>query len=151
MRHLIILIFVVQLFGQTFGQGRESNIAAEERLKKRTLKHAKKGQLICVDDYGNYIICTGDEFEKILGFCTNTPYITVNKAKGDNKITEHKGIASFEKGKIKIGDYLCPCKKNPGQVVRCKKKNNPYARALETPSGQGDLFMTKILGHRRKF
>ena len=120
-------------------------------LKKNSLKEAKVGQLICLDDYGNYTICSGNEFEKILGFCTNAPYITVNKAKGDNKITEHQGIASFEKGKIKTGDYLCPCTKNAGQVVRCKKRQHPYAKALEAPSSSGNLFKVKILGHRRKY
>ncbi|MEX0289598.1 MAG: hypothetical protein AB3N14_10860 [Flavobacteriaceae bacterium] len=86
----------------------------------------------------------------ILGLCTNVPFITVNKVKGENKITEDMGDASFAEGKIREGDYLCACKENPGQVVRCDKEDYPYAKALETPAKTGALFKAKILGHRRK-
>lgn len=132
------------------GQSRKNMNIEEMEIRKREILGAKIGNLICLDDYGNYIICAGDEFEKILGFCTNTPYITVNKAKGDNKITEHKGLASFAKGKIVEGDYLCPCEENPGQVVRCEKTDYPYAKAMEAPDKKGALFKVKILGHRRE-
>jgi len=151
MKFILTALVTTFICSKAFSQNVLNDAILEQKIKKREIPEAKIGELICLDDYANYIICNGNEFQKILGFCTNTPYITVNKAKSNNKITEHKGIASFEKGKIKNGDYLCPCKKNPGQVVRCKKKNNPYAKALEAPSYQGDLFMVKILGHRRKF
>lgn len=146
-----IFIILLLFTSLVFPQGQITKNFSSKKTEKRTLAFAKEGQLICVDDYGNYKACTDNEFEKILGFCTNAPYVTVNKAKGDNKITEFQGIASFSKGRIKAGDYLCPCKKNPGQVVRCKKKKNPYAKALETPTSEGALFKVKILGHRRKY
>ena len=145
------IFFMVLLFSNVAAQNKNVQQLHSQNIEKRIMKAAQIGQLICSDDYGNYTICTGNEFEKILGFCTNVPYITVNKAKGDNMITEHQGIASFEKGKIKVGDYLCPCTKNPGQVVRCKKRQHPYAKALEAPSSSGNLFKVKILGHRRKY
>ncbi len=149
MRQPLFIAFLLFAFC-AFGQNQIAN-GFVGKTEKRTITNAKEGQLICVDDYGNYKVCTGNEFEKVLGFCTNAPYVTVNKAKGDNKITEFQGIASFSKGRIKTGDYLCPCKKNPGRVVRCRKKNNPYAKALEAPMGEGALFKVKILGHRRKY
>lgn len=147
----LIKVLIALLAFVAYGQNSSDRSGSSKNLNKRVIKNVEIGQLICADDYGNYTICTGNEFEKILGFCTNVPYVTVNKAKGDNKITEHKGIASFEKGKIKAGDYLCPCSKNPGQVVRCKKRQHPYAKALEAPAKTGALFMVKILGHRRKY
>ena len=146
---MTFLLLIFAFIGQS--QKLQSRSSKFKNLEPRVLNEALLSQLICIDDYGNYAICTGNEFEKILGFCTNVPYITVNKAKGDNKITEHQGIASFEKGKIKEGDYLCPCTKNHGQVVRCKKRKNPYAKALETPTESGAMFKVKILGHRRKY
>lgn len=150
MKLLISFLAIVLITNLGYGQNNPKPNFWEHKMKQREIPNAKIGDLICLDDNGNHIICTGDEFEKILGFCTNAPYVTFNKAKGNNKITEHKGIASFAKGKIKEDDYLCACEENPGQVVRCDKIDYPYAKAMESPEETGTLFKVKILGHRRE-
>lgn len=115
---------------------------------ERIISGVELGQLMCQDENGKMVICSGNDFEKILGFATNVPYVTVNKPQNaSDKKDEFSVFASIASGKINKGDYLTAGKN--GTVIRCEKSDYPYAVALEDATIDGQKISVKILGNRR--
>ncbi len=121
-----------------------------EKIQKKTLNNAQVGDLISLDEFGNYILATGSPFEKILGFTTNAPYVTPNKPKNPNDSrVEFVGIVSTENGPIKENDKLCPSSKYPGKVKKCTDNEIPYAIAQENAFSERQKIKVKVLGFQR--
>ena len=145
---ILVLVATVSLFAQDSVSNLDNKI--NEKIKAKTIENAQVGDLICLDEFGNYILSSGSEFEKILGFTTSAPYVTPNKPKDPKgSKVDFKGIVSLENGAIKKGDYLCPSKKYPGKVMKCSKEDFPYAVADEDANTDFALIKVKVLGYRR--
>ena len=132
---------------QSTAQNSDSNAELESRLAEHTIDGVTLGTLMCEDGNGDMIICTGDEFEKVLGFATSTPYVTVNKRPKNQNQDTFSGYASMEAGIVSIGDYVCPSKE--GKLKRCEKIDMPYARAISSASSENSELLVRILGSRR--
>ena len=117
----------------------------QQKTEQKTIANAQKGDLICTDENGKYVLCTGKESESIKGFTTNVPYVTPNKPlTPEAKKDEFQALASSQNGEIKAGDFVCPCSE-PGKVVKCTRGNRPYAKALEDASTAGQSFKVRVL------
>jgi hypothetical protein len=117
---------------------------AEQRVAQRTIANAQKGDLICTDANGNYILCTGNISETVMGFTTNVPYVTPNKPATPNASKAiFEARASVANGPIKAGDYVA-AGTEPGKVVKGDSKN-AYAIALEDATANGQTFKVKVL------
>ncbi len=125
------------------------NYTIEQKLKEHTIEVAQLGMLLCEDENGNKVICSGNEFEKILGFVTNVPFITINKYSLSQKENRdvYTGFASLAAGKIMKGNYVTAGKN--GTLVRCEKSDYPYAVVLEDATAEGQRIRVKILGNRK--
>jgi len=138
------LLFNRSSFGQQNVAGTEKRL--EARMAERTISAAKKGDLICTDANGKFVLCSGNSDETIEGFTTNVPYVTPNKpATPKAKKDEFNALASVKNGEIKAGDFICPCGE-AGKVVKCSQNDNPYAKALEGAAANGQSFKVKVLG-----
>ncbi len=148
---LTILAVLATSFGTiaqtTTNSEAELNAQWEMALAKKTIPGVELGTLMCEDANGNMVICSGDEFEKVLGFATSIPYVTVNKRpKGQNQDT-FEGKASLAGGEISEGDYVCAGPN--GTVKRCEKIDFPYGKALSGASGENQTITVRVLGTRR--
>lgn len=150
---IIVIAFVLLNIGTalaqaTFSSSQSLDAAMAAKLEQGSVKGAQLGTLMCEDENGKMVICSGNEFEKILGFATNIPYVTVNKPQNPNdKKDEFSGFASLAAGKINKGNYVTAGKN--GTVVRCEKSEYPYAVALEDATSEGQQIKVKILGNRK--
>lgn len=144
---VVLVVFPFYSFAQTNAKYGKT---ADEKMQEKMIPGAKLGHLICLDEFGNWMLCTGSEFEKIKGFATSVPYVTANKIlePGKSKI-EFMGIASVSAGIIVQGDYLCPCEQNVGMVKKCDKTDFPYAKAISGATNSGENVRVKVLGYRR--
>jgi hypothetical protein len=116
--------------------------AISNKVASKTISNAVVGHLIAQNSEGKVVLATGNEFETILGFTTNAPYVTPNKPlTATGKIDEFTGIAY---GTINAGDYVCPCGEKPGSVKTCEAGQKPYAKAL-TAGSNGSSFAVKVL------
>ena len=94
------------------------------------------GTLMCKDYYGKLVKCTGDEFDKIAGFATSSPYITVNKK--DTKDAE-AGFVALTEGSLSVGDYVSAAPE--GKIAKCDMEN-AYAKVI---SVSGKTVRVRIL------
>lgn len=143
---LPILFFGISVNAQTtFSSAEKLDLAIAQRMDSKTIEGVQLGTLMCQDENGKMIICSGNEFEKILGFATSVPYVTVNKPQiASDKKDEFSAFAS---GAIKKGDYVTAGKN--GTVIRCEKSDFPYGVAMEDATSDGQKIIVKILGNRR--
>jgi hypothetical protein len=145
----IITIAALFLTFAVSAQVSSSNLDATiaNKTAARTLPTAVIGSLIAQDSDGKVVLATGNEFETILGFTTNVPYVTPNKpTTAAGKRDEFTGIAY---GTINAGDYVCPCNEKPGSVKKCEAGQKPYAKAL-TAGSNGSTFNVKVLSENLK-
>lgn len=142
-----IVLLVLSTLNYAYSQSMTGAQPPKE-YNERIISGVQIGTLMCEDENGKMVICSGNEFEKILGFATNVPYVTVNKPQTpSDKKDEFSAFASTTSGKISKGDYLTAGKS--GTVIRCEKADFPYAVALEDASSEGQKIRVKILGNRR--
>lgn len=146
---LPLIFFCLSTNAQTtFLSSENLDQAIAQRMEENKVKGVQLGTLMCEDENGKMVICSGNEFEKILGFATNVPYVTVNKPQNaSDKKDEFSAFASTVSGNIRKGDYLTAGKN--GTVIRCAKSDFPYAVALEDATSEGQKISVKILGNRR--
>ena len=143
---LSLVLFCVSVNAQsTFSSAEKLDLAIAQRMDTKTMEGVQLGTLMCQDEKGKMIICSGNEFEKILGFATNFPYVTVNKPQ--NATDKKDEFSAFASGAIKKGDYVTAGKN--GTVIRCEKSDFPYGVALEDAISDGQKIIVKILGNRR--
>ncbi len=143
---LPLIFFCLSANAQTtFSSSENLDQAIAQRMEDNKVKGVQLGTLMCEDENGKMVICSGNEFEKILGFATNVPYVTVNKPQ--NASDKKDEFSAFASGKINKGDYLTAGKN--GTVIRCAKSDFPYAVALEDATSEGQKISVKILGNRR--
>ncbi|MGE0637896.1 MAG: hypothetical protein AB7P01_15745 [Bacteroidia bacterium] len=149
MKKILFPIVLLVLSTLNYAYAQSTNGAQPPKgYTERIIPGVEIGKLMCEDENGKMVICSGNEFEKILGFATNVPYVTVNKPQhASDKKDEFSAFASTASGKISKGDYLTAGKN--GTVVRCEKTDFPYAVALEDATSEGQKFSVKILGNRR--
>lgn len=134
---ILVVFATVSVFAQNSAK---SN--APFANSKRNVSGATVGSLIVQDSDGNIKLSTGDEFEKILGFTTNAPYVTPNKPKSPTDKRDEFTAIGY--GSISTGDYVCPCSESPGSVKKCDAGQKPYAKALSS-AGTGSRFTVKVL------
>lgn len=97
------------------------------KIETGSVQGAEKGSLICQDENGNKIVCSGSELELILGFATNAPYITINKPENPNdRSNQFTAIAGSQ---ILKGDFLIAGKN--GSVISTLNNSMAYAIAIE--------------------
>lgn len=146
---VLVLFSIGSAWSQTtVSSSQNLDVAIAHKIEKNSIKGVAIGTLMCENENGEMIICSGNEFEKILGFATNIPYVTVNKPQNPNdKKDEFSGFASLAAGKISKGNYVAAGKN--GTVVRCEKTDYPYAVALEDAVSEGQHINVKILGNRK--
>lgn len=155
MKNIILLLFsciVLQGTSQVMSTSEEAlDHKMQSVMEKKTIEGAQVGDLICTDEFGNYIKCTGSQFEVIEGFTTSVPYVTPNKPqkKEDSRLA-FTGRCSVENGNILVNDYLCPSKNVEGAVAKCSEGEEPYAVAMEDASENGMEFKVKVLGSKIK-
>lgn len=141
MKKYILLTVFTAFAAVAFGQ-----ISAKSNMpfanSERNVYSATQGSLIAMDSDGKYILATGGEFEKILGFTATAPYVTPNKPSKNGKRDEFTAIGY---GSISAGDYVCPSSEMPGSVKKCDANQKPYAKALSS-AGTGSRFTVKVLG-----
>lgn len=149
----IITVFVLAFTALSVQAQNTAKTAADldkqwnDKLAARTLNSAVVGSLIAMNSDGKVVLATGNEFETILGFTTNAPYVTPNKpTTAAGKRDEFTGIAY---GTINAGDYVCPCNEKPGSVKKCEAGQKPYAKAL-TAGSNGSSFSVKVLPENLK-
>ncbi len=143
---LPILLFCLSSNAQTtFSSSENLDKAIAQRMEENNIKGVQLGTLMCEDENGKMVICSGNEFEKILGFATNVPYVTVNKPQ--NASDKKDEFSAFASGTIKKGDYVTAAKS--GTVIRCEKADFPYGVAMENATSDGQRIIVKILGNRR--
>jgi hypothetical protein len=149
MKRILNLLALCLLFPvfQSIAQNSNSDEELKSRLTERIIDGVKIGTLMCEDSNGNMVICSGDEFEKVLGFATSIPYVTVNKRPKNQSQIEYSGIASVAGGFISSGDYLCPS--DDGKLRRCEKLDIPYAKSISDASTENSAITVRILGSRR--
>ncbi|HJO96258.1 MAG TPA: hypothetical protein QF753_22930 [Victivallales bacterium] len=123
------------------------NIIAELNAL-RHIEGVEIGSLICENDDGKWVLCTGSPFEKIEGFCTNVPYVTANKAQPNEKQDEFTALASMKNGVIIANDRICVCK-DVGLVKKCDKDEEAYGIALTNANTQRSKFIVKVFGKYR--
>ncbi|MCG3164994.1 MAG: hypothetical protein POELPBGB_00754 [Bacteroidia bacterium] len=140
-----ILLCVNANAQSNFSSAENLDLAIAQKLNSKNIEGVQLGTLMCEDENGNMVICSGNEFEKILGFATNVPYVTVNKPQNANDKKDE--FTAFASGEIAKGDYLTAGKN--GTVIRCEKSEFPYAVALESANSGGQKIRVKILGNRR--
>lgn len=119
---------LITLFAATVisvnAQNSADDAGLRAKMQKSMIPSAKVGSLMCEDANGNMIVCSGDEFEKVIGFATSTPYVTVNKrSKGENQDT----FDGFASGEISVGDYVSAGPN--GTVKRCDNVAFAYGKA----------------------
>lgn len=143
---LPILFFCLSANAQTtFSSSENLDKAIANRMEEHNIKGVQLGTLMCEDENGKMVICSGNEFEKILGFATSIPYVTVNKPQ--NSTDKKDEFSAFASGKISKGDYVTAGKN--GTVIRCEKADFPYGVAMEDATSDGEKIIVKILGNRR--
>jgi hypothetical protein len=143
---LPILFFCVSVNAQsTFSSAEKLDLAIAQRMDSKTMEGVQLGTLMCQDENGKMVICSGNEFEKILGFATNVPYATVNKPQHPSDKKDE--FSAFASGKISKGDYVTAGKN--GTVIRCEKSDFPYGVAMQDANTDGQKIIIKILGNRR--
>ncbi|MCW3127649.1 MAG: hypothetical protein JWO03_3307 [Bacteroidetes bacterium] len=120
----------------------DAQVAA--KYNERVVANAQVGSLICTDAHGKYVVCTGSDYEKVKGFATSVPYVTINKAVKGEKPNEFKAIASLQGGAIKAGDRVC-ASTVAGQVKKCSEMDVPYAIALSDASADATVIKVKVL------
>lgn len=139
-----IVLLVLSTLNYAYSQSMTGAQPPKE-YNERIIPGVQLGTLMCEDENGKMVICSGNEFEKILGFATNVPYVTVNKPQ--NASDKKDEFSAFASGKINKGDYVTAGKN--GTVIRCEKSDFPYAVALEDATSEGQKMRVKILGNRR--
>lgn len=139
--------------GTTNGQSAEASKAkakfdaeATARYNQKVIAGAQVGSLICTDASGKYVVCSGSDYEKVKGFATAVPYVTINKAAKGEKQNEFKAIASLGGGAIKAGDRLCASA--AGQVKKCSATDVPYAIALTDATADATVIQVKVINIR---
>lgn len=152
----VIIYTIVALAGISFASAQTSQFlstADDNSIKqielRGTVADALVGSLICSDSKGVLKLCSGDEFDKVMGFTFTAPYVTPNKPKlpTDAK-DEFVGIASNSNGDIKEGDYVCACSVNKGAVRKCNATDKPYAKAMSGGTN-GQLIKVRVLPQNR--
>ncbi|MGE0637894.1 MAG: hypothetical protein AB7P01_15735 [Bacteroidia bacterium] len=107
-------------------------------MQKGYVNGAEIGSLICQDENGNRIVCSGSETETILGFATNIPYVTINKP--SNPEDKSKQFSAIAGGSVKKGDLLVAGTK--GTVI--PGTTGSYAIAMED-AVSGQTFKVKLV------
>jgi hypothetical protein len=142
-----IVVLVLSTLNYAYSQS-VTGAQPPKEYNERIIPGVSLGTLMCEDENRKMVICSGNEFEKILGFASNVPYVTVNKPQNaSDKKDEFSAFASIASGKISKGDYLTAGKN--GTVIRCEKADFPYAVALDDATSEGQKITVKILGNRR--
>lgn len=143
---LIAGIFTLSMASAQDSEG-ELEFELKERIAAKTVQGVKLGTLMCENSEGKLVVCSGNEFEKVLGFATSIPYVTVNKRPAGVNRDEYDAFASMEGGVIKTNDYLCAAE--GGKVKRCDRADSPYAKAIDNASINGQKLAVRVLGVRR--
>ena len=139
-----IVLLVLSTLNYAYSQS-TTGAQPPKGYNERIIPGVEIGRLMCQNESGQMVICSGNEFEKILGFATNVPYVTVNKPQ--NSTDKKDEFSAFASGKISKGDYVTAGKN--GTVIRCEKSDFPYGVAMEDAISEGQKIIVKILGNRR--
>lgn len=148
MKKLFSLTFmIVAITAAANAQSTADNAGLQARMSENMVAGARIGSLVCENANGKMALCSGDEFERVLGFATSTPYVTINKRpKGENQDT-FEGFASMAGGEISAGDYICAGPN--GTVKRCDNAAFAYGKAQSSASSEGQTVTVRIFGHKR--
>lgn len=142
-----LTLFVASFSLAAQAQTSADNAGLQAKMAKQEVAGVKVGSLVCENAEGEMSLCSGDEYEKVLGFATSAPYVTVNKRpQGQNQDT-FEGFASVEAGAIKEGDYVCAGAN--GTVKRCENAALAYGVAKTSASSEGQKITVRVLGNRR--
>ncbi|CAN5426800.1 hypothetical protein BH09BAC1_BH09BAC1_23890 [soil metagenome] len=123
----------------------DSETMAREKYNEGVVEGSQVGSLICKDANGKFVLCTGSDYEKVQGFATSAPFVTINKPAMGEKANEFSAIVSVkEGGAIKRGDRLT-AGTTPGSVRKCTELDVPIAIALTDAESEGAIIKVKAL------
>ena len=141
---LVAGIFIANIVSAQEQVNIDIDAMAKEKYNQGIVEGSRVGSLICKDANGKFVLCTGSEYEKVEGFTTNAPFVTINKPAKGEKANEFSAIISLEGGPIKKGDRLT-ASSTPGSVRKCTEMDVPVAIALTDAKGEGQVIKVKVL------
>lgn len=131
------LIFTLVIVGCGTTAMAQSSATPPTSYTDKLMPEIEVGTLMCKDDHGKLIKCNGDEFDRIAGLATSSPYITINKK--DPKDTA-PGFVAKAVGDIAVGDYVKAAA--DGLVQKCDSKVNAIAKVV---SASGNEIRVRLL------
>ncbi|KKU75773.1 MAG: putative T4-like protein proximal tail fiber, partial [Candidatus Giovannonibacteria bacterium GW2011_GWB1_47_6b] len=154
------IVFKVDSYGQTFGDGAYSSPAADyaEYFYTKSV-NLKSGEVVCVDILENNAVkrCERGADNNVMGIVSAKPAVIGNYIKAAETDPSHYTIigmmgqvdafVSAENGPINIGDSLTSASSTPGFAMRADGGDSTVGIALEPfPSNTGKI---KVLISRR--